>query len=311
MKVLYYLQWVATEDLETQQKGLVGVFWWPTTSGITPTKLESNHNQSSDSEPEESSACFQKGLSYVPGPTDHIVGARLFDGSPARTVAMHICLPDKPGFNFLRSSLALGLNSARHRIKVHTGEGLALQYTLHSFGIPVDLLPITETGNVKIKNHYRFIKMRSMRERPFHNKMQLPEQFDNIIECPGMHDVVFRVGDSYLCHPGNAKFRGWIESTFEAHDAGGKHRKAEITWTLVDEVLKKGHFLVWDKHWWMVMEDREKMRIKVMGAFKDHKRRLKASSSLQLIHSSTMKFMSQDGRKRKRDEVSCFSKCIM
>jgi hypothetical protein len=84
---------------------------------------------------------------------------------------------------------------------------------------------------------------------------------------PGLHDVVFRVGDSYLCHPGNAKFRGWIESTFEDYDSASKDRKVAITWMLVDEVLKTGRFLVWDKHWWVVLWDREKMRTKVMSRF--------------------------------------------
>ncbi|KAG7340694.1 hypothetical protein IV203_024237 [Nitzschia inconspicua] len=305
LKIIYYLHWVLTDDDESQRKGLVGVFWWPTTSGITR-----NQNTVDDSESDDpNTPVHPDGFAYMPGPRDHIVGARLFSGSPGRVAAIHICLPDKQIFHFFRSSLALGLNATRRRIKVHTGEGLALQYALHSYGIPVDLLPITETGNVKTKNHQRFIKVRSILEKQNTNGGAAATQDDDPIECPGLHDVVFRVGDSYLCHPGNAKFRGWIESTFEDYNAASKDRKVAITWLLVDEVLKTGRFLVWDKHWWVFLRDREKMRTKVIGAFKDQKRRLKATANLQENESSTYKFTEEDGRKRKRDEESCLSKC--
>jgi hypothetical protein len=195
-------------------------------------------------------------------------------------------------------------------VHIFSGEGLALQYALHSYGIPVDLLPITETGNVKTKNHQRFIKVRTMLEKQNENGVGggVGTMEEVPIECPGLHDVVFRVGDSYLCHPGNAKFRGWIESTFEDYDSASKDRKVAITWMLVDEVLKTGRFLVWDKHWWVVLWDREKMRTKVIGAFKDQKRRLKATANLQVHESSTFKFAEEEGRKRKREE-SCLSKC--
>ena len=255
MKIIYYLHWMVTEDVETQRKGHVTVFWWPTTSGITPTKRQqtagkngTNHALSSDSGAEEQFLSSQEGLSHIPGPRDHIVGAKHYAGVPSRAAAVHVCLPDNPAFHFFRSSLALGLNSSRQRIKIHTGDGLALQYALHSYGIPVDLLPITETGNVKTKNHNRFIRMRTLREQERTainsnvqmNSFQQQSQLDNIVGCPGMHDVVFRIGDSYLCHPGNAKFRGWIESTFDDYDAADKDRMVEITRMLVDEVLKTG-----------------------------------------------------------------------
>jgi hypothetical protein len=82
-----------------------------------------------------------------------------------------------------------------------------------------------------------------------------------------------------------------------------------ITWTLVEEVLKTGRFLVWDKHWWVILRDPEKMRSKVVGAFKDQKGRLKASANLQVNESSTFKFTEEDGRKRKREEGSCINVC--
>jgi hypothetical protein len=114
------MQWVVTEDVESQRKGLVGVFWWPMTCGITPTKkvmVSTSDSESDDPNPSSQ----QEGFGYMPGPRDHIIGARLFAGAPGRVVAIHICLPDKQIFHFFRSSLALGLDNSRKRIKIHTG----------------------------------------------------------------------------------------------------------------------------------------------------------------------------------------------
>jgi len=283
MKVIYYLHWALTEDTESQRKGLVGVLWWPTLG------------------------CSQTELSYAPGPRDHILGARLYAGNPARVAAIHICLPNKPLFALLRSVFLLAIGDARQRIKVHAGEGLAVQYSLHGYGIPVDLIPVTEAGNVKTKNHQQWIKVRRMKER---NCTDSP---DEAVECPCLNDVIFRIGDSYLHHPGNVMFRGLIEARYEAYTSAGRNEKIAITWSLVDEVLNRnGRFLVWDAQWWSVLHDREKMREKVAGAFKNQKRKLKSLSNTQTFESSTYEFERQDGHKRKRTNVeraTCLCKC--
>jgi hypothetical protein len=124
MKIIYYMQWVLTEDVESQRKGIVGVFWWPKSSGITPTKkimVSTSDSESDDPNPSRQ----HDGFCHTPGPRDHIVGARLFAGAPGRVAAIHICLPDKQIFHLFRSSLALGLDNSRKRIKVHTGKGEA------------------------------------------------------------------------------------------------------------------------------------------------------------------------------------------
>ncbi len=118
MKVLYYLQYVVTEDVESQRRGLVGVFWWPSNSGIT--KTSSADASSSESESEELTAT--DGEPDMLGPRDHIIGARLFSGAPGRVAAVHVCFPDKPIFHWFRSALALGLGKSRQRIKIHSGK---------------------------------------------------------------------------------------------------------------------------------------------------------------------------------------------
>jgi hypothetical protein len=186
-----------------------------------------------------------------------------------------------------------------------TGEEIEVFYQLMSFGIPVDLIPKTGTGKIKTKNLQQWIKIRKVIEET---------KEDNPIECPGMHDVVFRFGKSYLSHPGNATFRGLIEANFEEHNqATTTEAKVAVTWRIVEDIENRGgRFLVWDKRgWWKVTTDRSLIRSKIAVSLKEHKKRVVAHTKIQHISSSTYKFERQDGGKRKRaEDGSEPSKCF-
>lgn len=133
-----------------------------------------------------------------------------------------------------------------------------------------------------------------------------------------MNDVIFRGKHAYLSHPGNAMFRGLIESRYEEHSRlTTTDAKVQVTWSIIQEVERKGgRFLVWDNNGcWREMTDRMQIRTKVAGALKDHKRRLKARSNLAVSQSSTFEFERQDNRSKKRkvdvnssdDEKCCYS----
>jgi len=283
---------VLTEDVETQRKGLVGIHWWP---------------------------CSASKRSNVPIPfSDAAKGAKLYAGHPARVTAIHVCLPNSPNFAQFRSILALGLSKeTRYRFKVHKGEGLIVQYSLHGYGIPVELLPVTETGNVKTANLKQWIKLRKFRERT--SSTTANSEVPIVVDCPGLKDVIFRVGDSYFRHPGNVWFRGCIEAKYDAFENASSEEKERIVCDIVDGILNSdGHFLEWgrDPKWWIVVKDRGAMRLKVLGAFRNHRRRVKGHWNAQEVQSNTDKFVNQDGRKRQKLDVgddngsSCFYKCL-
>lgn len=167
------------------------------------------------------------------------------------------------------------------------------------YGIPVDLLPLTETGNVKTKNLLQWMKVRkhieSTRDQ---NDGPVP------VECPFMNDVIIRFGKAYPNHPGTQMFRGILESLFEEHkDAKSVEQKVNITWRVIDEVERRGgRFLVWDSRgWWIQLTDRAQIRSKVAVSMKDHTKRIEALKYPQEVASSTFKFERQDMRKRKRE----------
>eukprot|EP00536_Pseudo-nitzschia_multiseries_P008763 jgi/Psemu1/305972/fgenesh1_kg.229_\ len=191
-----------------------------------------------------------------------------------------------------------------------------MQYHLHGYGIPVDQIPITDTGNIKTKNLFQWIRVRKYLEsfRNYGNHEVIGSDSDCsdnsaihfAIDCPNMNDVIFRGKHACLSHPGNAMFRGLIESKYDKHNsATTTDAKVQLTWDIIAEVeSKNGRFLVWDNRGcWREMTNRNQIRTKVAGALKDHKRRLKARQNLAMNNSSTFKFEGQDNGKKKRKVV--------
>jgi hypothetical protein len=153
------------------------------------------------------------------------------------------------------------------------------------YGIPVDLLPMSPTGNIKTQMFKQFIRLRKAIEAPSGQNTETSSGSDDsiivphsAIECPNLKDVVFRAGKSYMCHPGNVMFRSLIESRMEEHYSATKREKASIAWSIVGEIERRGgRFLKWDiRGWWTLMEDRAEIRYKIPTCFRDFSRAMKA-----------------------------------
>jgi hypothetical protein len=194
--------WVASEDPETRRGGLVVVIW------PNPNTM------------------------IMPDPAMHLVFKKAIDAFPNRGCAMHLCLSDSFAFRLLRAQIGLALpQDLQHRLKVHLGKlqqhciailkvllsqlsydfagtRTEIEYILQSFGIYVDQIPVTGSGNLKLQNLNRWIKLRKALENDQaaeHADCSGVSSKDNIIECPGSNDVI-------------VSFRNNHGSYFEAHD---------------------------------------------------------------------------------------------
>lgn len=186
---------------------------------------------------------------------------------------------------------------------------MELIYSLMSFGIPADQIPVTNTGTIKTKNHLQWIKYITEEEKAA--RQGLP--FDGI-EYPGVNDVLFSLGRHTWSHPGYAMFRGLLESYYDRHcSADSLEEKMGITWEVVEEVERNGgRFLTRDKRgWWVQINDRSVIRGKVALAFRNHTKRVVARKNLQDEQSISIPFDEREAKRRKGDDGGCEGNCFM
>lgn len=261
-KVIFYLTDVLTRnDIESQQKGLIA---------ITEAYCWSDEDDSGGGDKRS------KTLLKFPHPKEGLYYTkRLLESLANRLIAIHNCWPDRPAFRIISKLLTIyGVSGStqRSRLRFHVGDELEMRYRLKSFGIPIELLPITETGSIKMTNHNHWVKTRKHIEQGIDSNVK-------IIECPGSNDVVFRQGTSSMENPGNVRCRDLILSVLEEKEksmssiqksndhtlAARIHNK--IVNRLVDQIERKHHgrFLEWDKYrgTWTQMFDRDKVKQKV------------------------------------------------
>jgi hypothetical protein len=248
---------------------------------------------------------------------------------PIRLAAIHLCFP-KNTFTQIVSSFGSALAAYNSRTKVHLGMPVELRYQLQQFGIPVELIPSTDTGNIKNVNWKQWLKLRKHIEREEQEYMMrggIPYSSDsdaachssdgesmpefNIVECPLTNDVIFRRGKSMNYHPGNAAFQNLIEAHIHEHTIDPnttQARRLAIEMELVEIVRKQGgRFLKWeiDKSWWVDMDNsadsQKEIITKVHYAFRDFRKKMLKAQQEQISNSSsTFTFERQDGQRRKR-----------
>jgi len=280
LKVLMYLWLVAGEDVESQRKGLV---------------------LCSFSDQNNAQNVLDKKQSDLKG---RIVTHTLVSAvSALRTSAVHIGMPDSSFFlSFLTKIYGTGRGPIDARIKIHLGKSVELRYKLQGFGIPVELIPATDTGNVKHENLKQWIKLREYLEKYpksvrrgsmssvdsddsfAHQQYYQQQQFAQyapqyqmqqqqqqpkklvIVECPESNDVIFRRGKSMTYHPGNVMFQSMIESRLQEHTDANQAGKMAIVLSLIQYIQqeKGGRFLTWDSrnNWWLDM-----MTISMSGSY--------------------------------------------
>lgn len=145
------------------------------------------------------------------------------------------------------------------------------------YGIPVEQLPITNSGKVKAGSLQQWLNARTIieRQRVESGGVLIEDAVTNIIECPRLNDVAIRPGKSYLCHPGNVRFKELLDKYMDDHSAANRKGKDIISWAIIEEIeSSNGRFLEWDNKagLWIKNVDRNNIRSKMPIYFRDHKR---------------------------------------
>lgn len=280
VKILIYIMLAASEDIETQRQGITSIIWPGTKlpQGDTVNKIKLDR------------------ILYM---------KRIYENLPVRTCSLHYCTSVTPFFKVMKALFILSMPHNIKRMKFHVGENIELQYSVKSYGIPVELIPLTESGNIKTTYLKQWMKLRRVIE-----VMKMTDRGNDnavsIIECPGSNDVVFRSGTSMSCHPGNVRFRCMVESKHETPSIVSQTTQAELAEQLIEEIEEEGgRFLKWDSRgYWMELKDRLQIHTKVALSIRDFKYKSKAQRNRQTNKSYTYLFQYQDGNKRRRTNDS-------
>ena len=181
-------------------------------------------------------------------------------------------------------------------VVVVAGSIYQCQEAIKEYGIPSNFLPITNTGNIKVQNHHRWLAFRQAKESSIERGIDF-----NGIECPSVKDVLTGKGPLVSSNPANVAYRKIMETRFLEHrDALTAERKTMISREIVDELIQDGgKFLIKQKSWW-TNSDRETAREKVSVAFRDMRKTFlllekKKNAAAKSDHRS-------DENKRKRTE---------
>jgi len=263
-KILMFMHWIVSKDVETQCKGIVMVTW-------------------PFDESERGNCTWEKSIRPCICKDMVAYHHRYYNSMPVRIVSLQHYYKDTPFFKALAALYVFhGLRFKRQErrmkfiYRAHFGEETELRYQITNYGIPETLLPMTSTGKVKTDKQSSWVNMLLSKANQERNNCPGTTVKDEIVECPQSADVVFRKGRlRYICNPGNMYYRELIMATNEQHAGAGRKEKGKITWTIVDKIESKGgRFLEWsiDREMWFVLKDRKIIREKIASAFKQYNR---------------------------------------
>eukprot|EP00533_Pseudo-nitzschia_delicatissima_P011848 CAMPEP_0197278310 /NCGR_PEP_ID=MMETSP1432-20130617/18458_1 /TAXON_ID=44447 /ORGANISM="Pseudo-nitzschia delicatissima, Strain UNC1205" /LENGTH=478 /DNA_ID=CAMNT_0042744663 /DNA_START=79 /DNA_END=1515 /DNA_ORIENTATION=- len=287
LKIYTYMAMMATADVETQRKGLILVVW---PGG--PGKDWKIRRQQESRAP-------------------HLLSQR-HEVLPIRIAGYHYYMPDDPIFRLIRSFVVLygGIGGMKSRMRFHIGRDTELRYILQGYGIPVEFIPVTGSGNIKLNLLKQWIRIRATLEAESRVYGSGVPFSGAIVECPGSTDVIFKPGKRLDYHPGNSLFQKLIRSRANEYSSTPSKRGL-YRWLAMEIKERKGRFLKWsDNGYWTEIQDDAQITIKISTCCKAVLSKHKAANmKTSLVKSSTTAFVNNvneqtlcTSNKRKRYE---------
>jgi hypothetical protein len=191
-------------------------------------------------------------------------------------------------------AVVLATHSFLLLLRLVLGNSIENRYALQGYGIPVDQLPISYSGKIKLGYVRQWIGVRraieAFRDNPNPQPSSDSQQAalpNNIIEYPQPEDVVFRQGSSCTSHPANLAFRNLtmakvLEQEQSREVAGGtKIRRKKMVLDIISEIRIKngGRFLLWnDNGGWNEMNEEELIHSKIEYLIKEFRKTARTDS---------------------------------
>lgn len=161
------------------------------------------------------------------------------------------------------------------------GSHTEVQYRLMSFGIPIDVLPISSEGEIKTQWQKKWLAAR------FKKEMNMEKHGHNFgrIDFPTNQDVLLGKGRPIQKHSGNVHLRNLVNvHTAAYYFATSKASKSQLTWKIVKDLQKAGgRFLIKDKEdCWVVASDKD-ARDKVGKLFMTSQAAFKQKGTVSMV----------------------------
>uniref|UniRef100_A0A7R9ZKZ3 DUF6824 domain-containing protein n=1 Tax=Craspedostauros australis TaxID=1486917 RepID=A0A7R9ZKZ3_9STRA len=182
-----------------------------------------------------------------------------------------------------------------------TGTHQECLYSLMTFGIPYDALPINTDGEWRRTSFLKWAQRR-------YKKEQNIEKYKDAVELPSRSDVLLGRGKPNQAHAGNKYLHDVIASKYEQYDMSSRREKTKIATDLVQSIKDaSGRFLKRDENdIWMEVDDHT-AREKVCHGF----RRKREVNTITMKQTAMAEAAQQQQRLRQKHEQMLASTTLL
>mmetsp|Transcript_12000 Transcript_12000/g.28694 ORF Transcript_12000/g.28694 Transcript_12000/m.28694 type:complete len:457 (+) Transcript_12000:52-1422(+) len=155
---------------------------------------------------------------------------------PGRVVAGHYCYSSSYAA-LLWKAVVFGAGAfLRVRLRAHCGTHSECIYSLLSYGIPVNDFPISETGELKLNNHLKWIERRRKKELFLSSRVPI----GTTVDLPARYDVLLGRGRPFNQHWGNRRLHDVVADRYDEYNQQTRANKTQLAQEVVDYVHNYG-----------------------------------------------------------------------
>eukprot|EP00934_Nitzschia_sp_Nitz4_P001404 Nitzschia sp. Nitz4//scaffold125_size66327//21610//23311//NITZ4_006128-RA/size66327-augustus-gene-0.7-mRNA-1//-1//CDS//3329534604//1404//frame0 len=166
---------------------------------------------------------------------------QLVRSMPSRFTAVHVCRDGSGrGSRSIVDTALRGLGSFYQvRYRAHYGSYSECMYSLMTFGIPTNALPLDSDGNLQTDEYIKRIRNRQKQD------LESTIPTEQLVFIPGPYDVLMGRGKLSQENVGNLRYRALIASYQHKYESASKADKTSIADEVIQAVYRlKGRFLV-------------------------------------------------------------------
>jgi hypothetical protein len=201
----------------------------------------------------------------------------LLEWIPLRVAALYLCSDDIYLSSFNKLLTATMGRTQCVRMRIHDGESrlevccpawylvllltsfqpsqgshTEVQYSMMTFGVPAQALPVTYKGELKTAHHRKWIARQKIRD----TEMIKTGSFEGI-DLPNHSNILLGRGRVFQDHPGSVKLWSWVTAYLDEFKTASKQDKTLITTRIVESMKGNGaRFLKRRSNgWWEEVSD--------------------------------------------------------